>query len=435
MKKRVLPCLCWAFLLFTAVSAQAPQSRHFTIYSDMDTRYMRFVQSNAEAYYKNLAERYFERDWLNPSVNFYADADQKPLIIHYSKTQADTQKLFNEHGHKIDSGYGYYASSIPAIYAHQFMNNGQRSGFGTLFRGITYHFIALNYSDPPAWFNEGLGSFLGGQTQIVRGELTVTGPNPHRGQVLRDKIEKGVRPNVKFLLSTSTRQFYNWSVGRHFAEALFYWLHESGQLERYLSNVRANGFEVSVLEETLSMPREKINVEFLKFIKKSCYAGAYLQDGRQSEDTAVKEQAFLKVLEIKPDYDAAKLELAKCYCRGKDYEKCRQYLKQIMGDPKSSEYRQGAKLMGDTYYDQKDYSKALEYYNRAWAYSNYYEYKYRLAYKIANCYYYTEDSYNAKQWYKKFLDGRWEPESMKDCADYARKYTGLTGTATDMKQR
>ena len=275
---------------------------------------------------------------------------------------------------------------------------------------------------------------MGEQTRIVKGKITVGRPNPWREQILRNEIEQGRRPNIKRLFSSSTEQFHDWDLGCHFARAFFYWLHETGQLEQYLKNVREKGYELSVLEETVSDSYGRINIELSKFIKKDCYAGAYLKDGQQTEDEAQKIQAFLKALELKPDYQAARLELAECYYRNRDYENCRENLKQILDDPESTEYRQAACLMANTYYNQKDYPKALEYYNKAWEYSDYYEYKHRTAYQIGNCCYYLKDSEGAKQWYKKFLDCNWEQESMKASTDYARKYLACTDTAIDANQ-
>jgi tetratricopeptide (TPR) repeat protein len=422
MKKQIFLCFCYILLLLTNAFAEDCQSDHFIIHSDLDPCYVQFVRANAEAYYENLHGRYFQTGWA------------KPLTIYYSRTQSDTQQLLDKNGHKIKVDYGFYESGTPAVYTHQFMDNGELSGWGTFFHEITHHFIQLNYRSPPAWFNEGLACFLGEQTRIVKGKMTVGRPNPWREQILRNEIEQDRRPNIKRLFSSSTEQFYDWDLGCHFARAFFYWLHETGQLEQYLKNVQENGFELSVLEETVSDSYGKINVELSKFIKKNCYAGAYLKDGWQTEDQAQKIQAFLKALELKPDYHTARLELAECYCRSKDYEKCRENLKQILDDPESIEYRQAAGLMANTYYNEKDYPKALEYYNKAWEYSDCYEYKYRLAYQIGNCFYYLKDPEGAKQWYKKFLDCNWEPEKMKTSVDYARKYLGCTDTAIDANQ-
>lgn len=422
MKKQIFLCICCALLLLTNAFAKNCQSSHFIIHSDLDPCYVQFVRANAEAYYENLEGRFFQADWA------------KPLTIYYSKTQSDTQQLFSNHGHEAEVGYGRYESSMPAVYTHQFMNNGELNGWDSLFHEIAHHFIQLNYHNPPAWFDEGLACFLGEQTQIVKGKLTVGRPNPWREQILRSEIEQGRRPNIKRLFSSSTEQFHDWNLGCHFARAFFYWLHETGQLEQYLKNVRKKGYELSVLEETVSSSYGRVNMGLSKFIKKDCYAGAYLKDGQQTEDQARKIQAFLKALELKPDYQAARLELARCYYRSKDYEKCRENLEPILDDPESIEYRHAAKLVANTYYKEEDYPNALEYYSKAWEYSDYYEYKYRVAYQIGNCFYHLKDPEGAKKWYKKFLDCKWEQEGMKASADYARKYLGFTDTAIDAKQ-
>jgi predicted negative regulator of RcsB-dependent stress response len=405
-------------MLVTISPASDYECDHFTINSDLDPRFVQFIEANAEAYFKHLKRFYFSATW------------REPLLIYYSKTQSDTRELLKEHGQRHWVGSGYYAPSIPVlyspnvsvVYSHQIMNNGRRTSWGELFHEITHHFIRLNYDNPPAWFNEGLASFLGEQTQIVNKKMTVGRPHPWREQILRDKIEEGLRPNIKRFFSTSNQQFYNWDVGHHFARAFFYWLHENGYLKDYLRNVRIKGYEFSVLEETVSQTYGKINVKLLRFIKQHCYAGAYLQDSRQAEGQTQKEQAILKALELKPDYKAAQLELAKCYYHNKNYEKCRENLNHILDDPECIEYRQAVTLLASIYYGQKDYSQALKYYKIGWKYSDYYEYKYRLAYKLGNCYHHLKNHKGAKTWYKKFLDCRWEPESMKPQADYALKY-------------
>ncbi len=410
MKKHIFLCACCVLLLLTNAFAEYCQSEHFTIHSDLAPCFVRLVQTNAEAYYKNLNERYFQTCWT------------KPLTIYYSKTQSDTKQLLNKNGLTADVNYGLYEHGTSAVYTHQFMNNSEFSGWGALFHEITHHFVQLNYRTPPAWFDEGLACFFGEQTQIVKGKLTSGMPNPRLEQILRNDIEQGRRPSIKRLFSTSTEQFNQWDMGCHFARVLFYWLYDTGQLEKYLKNVQRKGYDISVLEETVSESDEKINVELSKFIKKNCYAGAYLNDGRQTEDQAQKIQAFLKAIELKPDYQAARLELAECYYRDKDYEKCRENLKQILDNQQSAEYQQAATLLANIYYNQKNYSKSLEYYNKSWEYSDYYEYKYRLAYQIGNCCFYLKDYEGAKQWYKKFLDCNWEPEKMKTAVDYSRKY-------------
>ncbi|MBN1393250.1 MAG: tetratricopeptide repeat protein [Sedimentisphaerales bacterium] len=421
MKKKIFLCFCFAFLLLADAFAESSEGRYFSIQSDLDPCYVQLIQANAEAFYWNMQGRYFRTGW------------EKPLKIYYCRTQSDTQQLLDKNGHKIKVDYGFYDSREPAVYTHRLMNDGVVSGWGTLFHEIAHHFIQLNYKGCPEWFNEGLASFLGEQTRIVKGKLTIGRPNPWREQILRNEIELGHRPNIKRLFSSSAEQFNGWDLGRHFARAFFYWLYETGQLEQYLKNVQGKDYDISVLEETVSDSYGKINIKLLKFIKKGCYAGAYLQDGRQAKDEAGKIEAFLKALELKPDYQAAKLELAKCYYQNKDYESCRENLKKILDDPESVEYPQAAEQMADAYYDQKDYAKALEYYNKSWEYSDYYEYKHRTAYRIGNCYYHLKDPENTKKWYAKFLDCNWERNGMKASVDYARKYLGCA-TAPDETQ-
>lgn len=417
MKKQIFLCVYCVLLLLTNAFAGNCQSDHFIIRSDLDPRCVQFIRANADVYYKNMQGRYFQAEWT------------KPLTIYYSKTQSDTQQLLDKNGQKIKVDHGHYDSGEPAVYTHQFMDNGEINCWGALFSEITHHFIHLNFRNPPAWFDEGLACFLGEQTLIVKDKPIVGRPSPRGGQILRKELEQDHRPNVTRLFSSSTEQFNEWDLGCHFARALFCWLHETGKLEQYLKNVQEKGFELPVLEETVSAPYGKINIELKKFIEKHCFAGAYLQDGRQTEDQAQKIKAFLKALELDPNYQAARFELAECYYKSGDLEKCRENLTEILKDSESIECRQAAGLMANTYYNKKDYSKALEYYDKAWEYSDYYEYKYRTAYQIASCCYYLKDYEDAKLWYKRFLDCDWEPEKMQTGVDYANKYLASMTTA------
>jgi cyclophilin family peptidyl-prolyl cis-trans isomerase len=118
-------------------------------------------------------------------------------------------------------------------------------------------------------------------------------------------------------------------------------------------------------------------------------------------------------------------ELAKLSYNAGNYEKTRQYLTQILSNPDCAQFRAAEEMAADIYYSQKNYSAALTHYLAAWDYSKYYEYKYKIAYKAANCYYKLNDPNNTQRWYKKFLDYDWQPEKNKAQVEYARKYTGL----------
>jgi len=418
MNKSIFLSFCCTLLFSTGTLAKYPEYNHFTINSDLHPSYVRLVGANAEAYYEGLAQQYFQRGW------------REPLTIYYSRTQSDTQKLLNEHGLDVQVTCGYYEPNTPAVYAHRFMDNTEPGGWGTLFHQITHHFVRQNFQNPPEWFDEGLACFLGEQTQIVKAKLIVTEPNPIVEKILKSKIDEGRGRSlrIKRLLSTSKESFYGWSVGPQFAQTLFYWLSENAQLQQYLKNVQKKGYEFPVLEETVSMPFGRINTELARFIRKNSYAAVHMEEGRQAENHAQKKEALLKALEIKPDYHPALLDLAKCYSLTKDNDKCRAYLEQILDDPQSCKYRQAAMLMGNNYYNHKDYAKAVGYYKKAWEYSDYYEYKYRLAHRIANCCNYLNDTETAAKWYEKFLDCNWEPEKTQTSIEYAREYVGRTNT-------
>jgi hypothetical protein len=75
-----------AFLFLPNVFAGTYESAHFVIYSDLDPRYVDFIQANAEAYYQQMEQSYFRT------------GGPTRIKIYYSERQADTQELFNKHG-------------------------------------------------------------------------------------------------------------------------------------------------------------------------------------------------------------------------------------------------------------------------------------------------------------------------------------------------
>jgi pentatricopeptide repeat protein len=414
MNKQAFLWVCCTILALRTVSAKEYYTDHFTVNSDLPPAYVRLVQANAEAYYANMQQQYFPAGW------------QKPLKIYYSKTKADTQKLLNDHGHYGNVDCARYEPDVPAVYTHQFANNQELNGWNTLFHQITCHFIHKNFQAPPEWFNEGLACFFRDHARIVRGKLVITEPDPLMLQMLKGGIEEGRRFNIKRLFSSSKEQLHSWSGGCQFAQALFYWLHENGRLKEYLTNARQKGYDIEVLEETLATSFGKINMELADFIEDNCKVAAHLHDGRQTRDYAQKQQAFLDALRLKPDCRVVCLELAECYYNTGDYENCRKHLNPIFNDPQSPQFLPAARLMAGTYYKQKDYTHALAYYNKAWEYANFYEYKYKVAYRIADCYCQLENPECAKKWFKEFLDCNWEPDKNKAGAEYARKFIECT---------
>jgi hypothetical protein len=270
--------------------------------------------------------------------------------------------------------------------------------------------------------------------RIVKGKLVLAEPNPNMLQILKSEIDGGRKFKVNNLFKTSKRQYYGLPGRRQFAQVFFYWLNQTGQMPQYLANAQQKGYDLEVLEETIANSWGKINKELAVFVEENAPAAARLHDARQAKDHAQRQQAFLKVLEIKPDHQAARLELAQCYYRSKNYENCRKHLNQILNDPQSAEFLPAATLMAHTYYKQEDHTNALEYYNKAWEYSDCYEYKYKVAYQIAYCYESLENKKCATQAYKNYLDYNWEPEKTEKTAKAvkrARDYIEVHGYDPD----
>ena len=393
------------------VSGETYQSKHFTIHSDLDARYVRLMQANAEAFLTDISRRYFR------------GVTGKRVTIYLSESQSETFKLLRKHGHKSKTNRSYYVTKTNTIYTHRLSRSGSRiDEIGTLFHEIVHHLVHSNYKNPPIWFNEGLATFLGDENRILNGKVALGNPDIRRAKKLKERIEKGVRPNLKRLFPMTQKQLYNWPVGYNFSRALFYWLYETGELEDYLQNARKEGFEVLVLEQTVGKKVNEINRELLDFIKEYCYAGAYVYEGVRTRDSGRKKELFEKALGLRAHYGTAKLELSLCYYREKDYNQCKKYLKQILMGPESIEYPVAAKQLGHCYYVEKDYTEALKYYEKSLEHSEYRQSKYELYYHMANCYYYLNEREETKRLHREFLDNCWETEKFANKIAYSKKY-------------
>ena len=129
--------------------------------------------------------------------------------------------------------YGYYSPSHKALV----MNIG--TGGGTLVHEIVHPFMAANFADCPAWFNEGLAS-LYEQSGEVDGNIH--GFTNWRLPGLQRAIQKKTNPTFKTLLSTTDKQFYDDDTGVHYAEAryLCYYLQEKGLLVKFYQEFTKN---------------------------------------------------------------------------------------------------------------------------------------------------------------------------------------------------
>jgi hypothetical protein len=134
---------------------------------------------------------------------------------------------------KPETPYGYYSPADRALV----MNIA--TGGGTLVHEIVHPFVAANFPDCPAWFNEGLGS-LYEQSCEVAGEIH--GNTNWRLSGLQKAILKKQLPSFKTLCSTTSEEFYEKDRGTNYAQAryLCYYLQEEGLLRTFYRRFHAN---------------------------------------------------------------------------------------------------------------------------------------------------------------------------------------------------
>ena len=134
-----------------------------------------------------------------------------------------TREIF---GDSPSTPYGYYSDTHKAL----IMNIA--TGGGTLVHEIVHPFMAANFPDCPAWFNEGMGS-LYEQCREQGGHIA--GLTNWRLAGLQKAIRAGNAPSFKKLTSTSTFEFYNLDKGTNYAQAryLCYYLQQKGLLVKY----------------------------------------------------------------------------------------------------------------------------------------------------------------------------------------------------------
>jgi hypothetical protein len=164
---------------------------------------------------KKLKAAYFQKDppeildiWLFKDKESY---------------ETNAELLFGE---KPDTPYGYYSSTDKALV----MNIA--TGGGTLVHEIVHPFVAANFPECPAWFNEGLGSLY---EQSGEDAGRIVGDVNWRLPGLQKAIRKKQVPSFETLCSTATDDFYEKDRGTNYAQAryLCYYLQEHGLLQKY----------------------------------------------------------------------------------------------------------------------------------------------------------------------------------------------------------
>jgi len=165
----------------------------------------------------------------------YFDKDPKDIITvwlfggrrSYTKY---TKKIFND---TPGTPYGYYS------YRHKALIMNIATGGGTLVHEIVHPFMAANFKNVPAWFNEGMGSLY---EQCGDRKGRIVGFTNWRLAGLQSAIRKKQVPSFYKLLSTTENQFYNQDPGTNYSQSryLCYYLQEKGLLVKYYKTFHRN---------------------------------------------------------------------------------------------------------------------------------------------------------------------------------------------------
>jgi len=184
------------------------------------------VKQRAEGTVKWAVDRlkaaYFTKD-PNDILDIWLFKDKASYRKH-------TKAIFN---HEPGTPFGYYSHTEKAL----IMNIS--TGGGTLVHEIVHPFVASNFPECPAWFNEGLGS-LYEQSSSRNGRIV--GLTNWRLAGLQNAIRRKQVPAFRTLCSTTDHGFYNRDKGTNYAQAryLCYYLQEHGVLRKYYHRFHAN---------------------------------------------------------------------------------------------------------------------------------------------------------------------------------------------------
>ncbi len=144
--------------------------------------------------------------------------------------ETNCKRLF---GKKPDTPYGYFSQADGALV----MNIS--TGGGTLVHEIVHPFVAANFANCPAWFNEGLGSLY---EQSGEEDGGIHGYTNWRLPRLQEAIRGGKLASFETLCHTTDNDFYEKDRGTNYAQAryLCYYLQQKHLLKTYYHRFLAN---------------------------------------------------------------------------------------------------------------------------------------------------------------------------------------------------
>jgi hypothetical protein len=164
---------------------------------------------------------------------YFAKDPEAILDIWLLKDEESYRRHCKSIFHKApDTPYGYYSDIDRALV----MNIS--TGGGTLVHEIVHPFVAANFPQCPAWFNEGLGS-LYEQCDEKAGQIH--GRTNWRLAGLQEAIRQQRVPPLRTLCATTSDQFYHKDRGTNYSQTryLCYYLQEHGLLRKFYHAFRA----------------------------------------------------------------------------------------------------------------------------------------------------------------------------------------------------
>jgi hypothetical protein len=132
-----------------------------------------------------------------------------------------------------ETPYGFFS------HTHNALVMNIATGGGTLVHEIVHPYVAANFPECPAWFNEGLASLY---EQSAERDGKIVGRTNWRLAGLQRAIREKRLPPLRELCTTTTHEFYRRDKGTNYAQAryLCYYLQEVGLLEKFYHAFRAN---------------------------------------------------------------------------------------------------------------------------------------------------------------------------------------------------
>ena len=181
---------------------------------------------------KKIATHFLRSKVQMLEQDFFAKRPEKLIEVWLFKNEKSfrkgAKKFFDD---TPDTPYGYYSPTASAL----IMNI---NGLGTLSHELVHPYMEANFTDVPAWFNEGLASLF--ERPSERKGHIIGLPNwrlPNLKKVIKDKT----LPDLTKLLGTTRDEFYeaNWDAYAQ-ARYLIYYLQEHGQLKDFYDKVHAD---------------------------------------------------------------------------------------------------------------------------------------------------------------------------------------------------